>query len=245
MGECAYQGDPWGLHISRVGVGIVAGFVVALVKATADDTDFIAHLVNQSSIAIVKQVIGYALVPMVLGAVGGWISDENKVHKIFWVAISAPVIIAAAASGWSSSKIPQVLPVGKAGWNLEQYLPITPAYAEDLPSTVPTVEVAQADSPFVDGLRSFFGVGPGSQRYRVVVASINDYDKAKAAADRLNTMKVLPQPASVGDRKFGNEYFPVVVDGWQTYQAAKELRDKLASMDLGLPDAPYISVRDY
>ena len=247
-GECGgsiYDGDPWMLHVSRIFVGCVAGLVVALVKAAADNTDFTAVISGLTLGGIVAKVIGYSLVPVILGAVGGWISDEVKVHKIFWVAISAPVIIAAAASGWSS-KTPQVLPVGKAGWNFEQILSITPAYAQEATTTVHVVDAAQSESPFISGLKAFFGDVSSNQRYRVVVASIKDYDKAKAEADRLNSLKgLLPAPATVGPKKIGNEYFPVVVDGWLSYQQAKELRDRVASLDLGLTDAPYVSIRDY
>jgi hypothetical protein len=246
------SGDPWGLHFSRLGVGIVAGFVVALVKAAADDTAFVSRLFDASVIDVVKSVLGYALVPMILGAVGGWISDERKVHKIFWVAISAPVIIAAAAASSNNSRPPQVLPVGKAGWHFEI---ISSAYADDATvkppiviadGAAPTVVADRPEDAFVGGFKAFFGIGRDGQRYRIVVASINDLEKAKATANHLNSLKILPAAAAVGERKIGNDYYPVVVDGWFTsYQAAKEFREKIAALDLGLPDPPYISVRDY
>jgi hypothetical protein len=259
MGEDSaqqYVGDPWRLHFSRIGVGLVAGLVVALVKAAADNTDFTASMLDSSFLNLMLKVLGYSLVPMILGAVGGWISDEQRVHKIFWVAISGPVIIAAAASGWSAAKAPQVLPVGKAGWNLEQLLPITSAYADEVApkymqavpsgsSPVQQQPVTQTTSPFVSGLNAFLGGRQDNNRYRVVVASINDYDKAVATAARLNSMKVLPAPVAVGERKVGNEYFPVIVDGWLNLSDAKQLRDKVSSLDLGLPDPPYVSIRDY
>lgn len=253
-----YARDPLRLHLSRIGVGLVAGLVVALVKAAADNTDFAAGMLDSEGFEnLAFKILGYSLVPMILGAVGGWISDEQKVHKIFWVAISGPIIIAAAASGWSAAKTPQVLPVGKAGWNFEQFIPITPAYADEVaskyvqavPSEVPlsTQQVAttQTENAFVKGLKAFLGGRQDNQRYRVVVASINNYDQAVATAARLNLLKVLPAPASVGERKIGNEYFPIVVDGWLNLSDAKQLRDKVSALELGLSDPPYISIRDF
>ena len=148
------------------------------------------------------------------------------------LALTTPVIIADCCVGLSASSVPKTLPVGKAGWNFEQILPIAPAYAEGATTNLHTAEVAQRDNPFVTGLKEFWGAGPGSQRYRVVVASITDYDAAKATAEKLNSMKILPAPASVGDRKLGNPYFPVVIDGWLTYPAAKELRDKVSTLKI-------------
>ena len=83
-------GDPWAVHGSRLGVGVVAGFVVALVKYVGTDANYPQTLIAAGWLDLLKLFLGYGLVPMILGAVGGWISDENKVHKIFWVAISAP-----------------------------------------------------------------------------------------------------------------------------------------------------------
>jgi hypothetical protein len=88
-------------------------------------------------------------------------------------------------------------------------------------------------------------IDPPAPRYRVVVASITDYQEAIKTAAKLNSMKVLPAPASVGQPKFGNPYFPVIIDGWLTLPDAKLLRDRVSGLDLGLPDPPYISIRDY
>ena len=228
--------------------------MVALVKAAADNTDFTASMMDSGFLDLVLKVFGYSLVPMILGAVGGWISDEQRVHKIFWVAISGPVIIAAAASGWSAVKTPQVLPIGKAGWNFEQLLPVTPAYADEAATKYmqavssgpsPVEPQPKSEGAFVSGLKAFLGGRQDPQRYRVVVASIPDYEKAVATAARLNSLKVLPAPAAVGERKAGNEYFPVIVDGWLNLPDAKQLRDKVSAIDLGLPDPPYVSIRDY
>jgi MFS family permease len=214
-----------------------------LVSAAAQGTDFTERVLTLGFLGSVLNTIGYALVPLILGAVGGWISDETRIHKIFWVAISGPVIVFGAASGWSAHKIPEALPTGKAGWNFEQLLPITPAYADEAPTK--DTAVAQAENPFISGLKEFLGGGSGGLRYRVVIASITDYQEAVKTAAKLNSMKVLPAPASVGQPKFGNPYFPVIVDGWLTLPDAKSLRDKVSGLDLELPDSPYISIRDY
>jgi hypothetical protein len=223
----------------------VSGIVVALVKYTGDDSELAARLFNGDLLWLIGKFIGYAAVPIGLGAVGGWISDETKVHKIFWVAISAPVIIAAAASGGvgGGQKPTEPLPIGKAGWNFEQLLPITPAYAESGPLSGAKLKSADgAENPFVEGLKLFFG----QKEYRVVVHSVlDDKEKAEAVANRINREfeKQLPAPAAVGERKPFNRYWPVVINGWTTYAEAKKIKDSISDLDFRLDDKPYISVR--
>src|SRR4051812_48689986 len=113
-------GEPLEVHFARLGGGVVAGGVVALVKKAGSDAEVAARLSEANFGALLLSMAGYGILPIILGAVGGWISDERKVHKIFWIAISMPVIIAAAAGGSATQKPPEALPVGKAGWNFEQ-----------------------------------------------------------------------------------------------------------------------------
>lgn len=240
----AAMGEPWRVHVSRALVGVVAGFVVALVKYVGDDGDYAKTLIAAGWIDLLKLFLGYGLVPMLLGAVGGWISDESKVHKIFWVAISAPVIIAAAAGGIAKHEQPQVDTPGKAGWNLEQFLPITPAYGAEAQAAELQPQHSESD-PFLKGLNLFLYGKYQPTRYRVVVHSVlDDKEKAEAIAKRLNKDFQLPAAATVGERKPGNAYWPIVLDGWTTYDDAKRLKENVWNMNFGLDDKPYISVEN-
>ena len=251
--------DPIKLHFQRLGIGALAGFTVALVKFGGDDVNYAFDIYDMEWAEIWRQFVGYGLAslfPIILGAIGGWISTENSPPKIFWVALTAPVILAAAANGPRTQ--PQVIPApGKAGWNFEQLLPISSAYAveayaqdsETLPVNPPRIYRRQSTSPdgegpYLRGFKLFFGYGKDQTRYRVVVASILDYKKAKETAERLNALKVLPDKAYVGERKLGNDYYPVIVNGWLSLRSAKTLRDKVSEIDLGLPDPPYVSIEN-
>lgn len=243
-------GEPWCVHFSRIGVGAVAGLIVALVKYAGTEADVASRIAGTNWLVLFVEASSYAIIPMILGAVGGWISDETKVHKIFWFAITAPIIIAAAISG-GTSKAPPALPVGKAGWNFEQLLFISPAYGEEAQAgeLSPNITSSNQKQPsledaFLRGIKLFLNGGRYQTRYRVVVASIDNGEKAKETADALNKKyhDQLPAPASVGERKLFNPYYPVIINGWiNSYEDAKSLRDTIAGMDLGLPDPPYIS----
>ena len=150
-------------------------------------------------------------------------------------------VIAAAAGGFAKHEPQPDLPApGPAGWNLEQLLPISPAYGAEV-SVIP--QASQSNDPFVKGLNLFlYGPNP---RYRLVVHSVLD-DKAKAetVAKRLNKNFKLPAEATVGERKPNNPYWPIVLNGWTTYDEAKKLKDEIKGMDFGFDsdDNPYISV---
>jgi hypothetical protein len=250
-------GEPWEIHLARIGVGIVAGIVVALAKYAGSDAEVAQRIGSGNLIALLLSMLGYSLLPIIFGAVGGWISDERRVHKIFWFAIAAPVIIAAAAGANTNTQhAPETLPVGKAGWNFELLSPVTSAYAEEaraaelptatLPAPMPN---SQSTNPFVQGLQLFLGVNNREQaRYRLVVHSVkDDKKKAEEVATRLNReFPNLPAPATVGERKPGNDYWPIVLDGWTTYPEAKRLKDAISNMNFGFDsdDNPYISVQD-
>ena len=114
------------------------------------------------------------------------------------------------------------------------------AYGAEV-SVIP--QASQSNDPFVKGLNLFlYGPNP---RYRLVVHSVLD-DKAKAetVAKRLNKNFKLPAEATVGERKPNNPYWPIVLNGWTTYDEAKKLKDEIKGMDFGFDsdDNPYISV---
>lgn len=243
-------GEAVRVHFTRFCVGAMSGVVVALVKTNIDE-ELAARLFNGNMISLLQKFFGYAAAPIFLGAIGGWISDESKVHKIFWVAISMPVILTAAGGGvvFGEKKPPETLPVGKAGWNIEYFLPVTPAYgatalAADGPAPKATPD---SENPFTEGLKLFFGQGRDQDRYRVVVHSVlNDRDKAQTIANRLNREFSLPAPATVGERKPGNQYWPIVINGWTTYAEAKRIKDSIQGTNFGFDEdnGTYISVKD-
>jgi len=241
------MGEPFGLHFSRLGVGAVAGLVVAIVKYAGADVDYATKLLVMDWAHIIASAATYLTIPVVLGAVGGWISNETTVPKIFWVALTAPVILAAAA-GSERAREPQYLPApGKAGWNFEQLLPISPAYGSEAFAADKSVMPESSTNPFVYGFKLFLGQ-EGGARYRLVVHSVlNDKAKAEQVANRLNReYPQLPAPASVGERKPGNPYWPIVLNGWTSYPKAKKLKDEIKGMNFGFDDDdnPYISIED-
>jgi hypothetical protein len=62
----------------------------------------------------------------------------------------------------------------------------------------------------------------------------------------LNREFKLPAPATVGERKPDNPYWPIVINGWTTYNQAKKLKDSIQNIDFGFDsdDNPYISVEN-
>ena len=195
----------------------------------------------------IAAILSYGAIPVILGAVGGWISNETTVPKIFWFSLTAPVIIAAAAG--TQHKEPTYLPPpGKAGWNYEQLLPVSPAYASEALAADQNISSDPANkdttSAVVYGFKLFLGQ-EGQPRYRLVIHSVlNDKDKAELIAQQLNRDFKLPAPATVGERKPDNPYWPIVLNGWTTLARAKQLKDGIQGMNLGFDsdDNPYISI---
>lgn len=241
--------EPLKIHLSRVGVGAVAGLVVAIVKYAGDDVDYATKLMAMDWARFFAALLTYGTIPVVLGAVGGWISTETTVPKIFWFSLTAPVIIAAAAGAQHKEPV-SLPPPGKAGWNLEQLLPISPAYGSEAfaadKNVTPNSSGADTTNPFVYGFKLFLGQ-EGQPRYRLVVHSVlNDKQKAEGIATKLNRDFKLPATATVGERKPNNPYWPIVINGWTTYDEAKKLKDAIQNMDFGFDsdDNPYISVEN-
>jgi hypothetical protein len=247
-----YVSEPMTIHLKRLGIGAVAGFVVALVKYAGDDVGYAFKLFDMESHELWRQLFGYSmasLFPITLGAIGGWMSTENSPPKIFWVALTAPVILVAAVAG-PRSEAPHNLPTGKAGWNLEYLSPVSSAYAgeafaaELAPNSSNPVK-RQGEDPFVSGFKLFFGYGKDQTRYRVVIHSVeDDKEKAEAIAKRINKEfeQQLPVPATVGERKPLNRFWPIVLNGWTTYAEAKKLEESVSDLDFHVDDKPYISV---
>jgi hypothetical protein len=232
-----------------LGVGAVAGLVVAIVKYAGDDVDYATKLMAMDWTHFFAALFTYGSIPVLLGAVGGWISNETTVPKIFWFSLTAPVIIAAAA-GVQHKEPTYLPPPGRAGWNLEQVLPISPAYGDEALAAdkvvTPAMSSGDSTNPFLYGFKLFLGY-EGQPRYRLVIHSVlNDKQKAEAIANKLNREFKLPAPATVGERKPDNPYWPIVINGWTTYNQAKKLKDSIQNIDFGFDsdDNPYISVEN-
>lgn len=244
------MGEPLRLHFSRLGVGAVAGLVVAIVKYAGDDVDYATKLLAMDWAHRIAALFTYGTIPVVLGAVGGWISNEMTVPKIFWFSLTAPVIIAAAAGAQHKEPV-NLPPPGKAGWNYEQLLPISPAYGSEAFAADKNIMSGSASgtdttNPFIYGFKLFLGQ-EGKTRYRLVVHSVlNDKEKAEGVAKCLNRDFKLPAPATVGERKPGNPYWPIVLDGWTTLTEAKKLKDEIKGVNFGFDedDNPYISIEN-
>ena len=58
-------GEPWQVHLARLGVGIVAGAVVALVKYAGDDSDVAARIAEGNFGALLLRMVGYAILPII------------------------------------------------------------------------------------------------------------------------------------------------------------------------------------
>jgi hypothetical protein len=156
-----------------------------------------------------------------LGAVSSWIAQEYDFRKMFWIGLSAPALFAAAIPPASTGHID---PNIKTGW-FHNLSPIGVAEASE------TERQCVGDTPFVKGVKIFFGVEPPpAEKFSVIAGSYKDpriaQEKAKAINNENPTLK-----ARVGIRACSSEYFPVVVGDALPPDEARKVMTKTLKLD--------------
>lgn len=199
----------------RVVWGVLGGAAAVVTKLVSQDLYWVqVHLDTLQYVRIVNLAIIYILALIGLCFVGGLIAaatHENNRIKLLALAVAAPALFTTAAGGTR----PDYSRLRMASINF-----IQPAAAAE------TVQSARSQGISVtDGLKQFFGIGRDTSRYRVVVGSYKDASEAAIIAERLKKA-ISNQPVYVGERQPGNEYYPVVIGGFQPYPEASALKDK-------------------
>lgn len=214
-------------------IGALGGLSAVLVKFLGQDYNLIVlNAGNLSEAQISAFQIGYGILTpilMFLGAFIAYLTDETKPIKIVALAIAAPAMITTWAGGAKSS-----LPV-TAGVSI-----MSSAYAFDPEEPSNTTEAVNASSfeKIKQGIGIFFGYGKEPKKYWVIVGSYTDKSVAQAHADKIN-QEDIKMNAWVGIKVPPNDYYPVIVGGYNYLSEAKLL--KQSALSLSAIDGAYLS----
>jgi hypothetical protein len=211
----------------RLVTGICAGLVEDVLRYfQLDHTRVLAELSKQGppDMDFRGLFVGYCIGGAALAVLGAaaaviFASRQDNLAKVFAIGFSAP----AALGGLLPSSV-------KAdGW-FPDFSIVTPAHADD----------CVGDGPVLTGLKVFFGAAPDkSGLYRVVAGSYKDPKVAATKAKELASTDATVK-ASVGPRRCGSDYYPVVVGDPLPLDDAKKKLDAVKKIDSVPPDA-YLS----
>ena len=215
-------------NIEKISIGALGGLSAVLVKFLGQDY---ANLVSQAANLTAEQIlcykIGYGILTpilMFLGAFVAWISDETKRLKLAAIAIAAPAMI----TTWSGGSQP------------DQFVSVnffnSAAYAQSSKSEIIANKFVKPDEEptkttlekIKDGVGVFFGYGKEPKRYWVIVGSYKNRDSAQKFAYKINAEDSTLN-AWVGAKIPPNEYYPVIVGGYNFLNEAKMIREKALS----------------
>lgn len=227
--------DPLNIHIQRLCMGALAGFVASVVKYWSHDhIKVVGYIEKQQMDQFMNFTLGYSLgllVLVFLGSISSWIVKEEDFRKMFWVGLSAPALLAA---GIPSQQAPS--PIVKQG---AFYLsPISAAHAQGNPNFNMATDCV-GDSAFQKGWKTFWGVPQErSDTFHVVAGSFSDIAAAQAKAKQLNTVNP-GLKARVGARSCSSAYYPVVIGDLLPPDEARKALARVIK-DTGVEDA-YLS----
>jgi hypothetical protein len=202
--------------IEKAILGALGGLSAVTVKYLGQDHATVcAHLLEGMDREIKSYIIGYIIITPILiflGAFIAFISEEQKRMKLVAIAIAAPALITTWAGGTKfDSKI--VL-----------NFPIRSVYAQPLDSQ-PSNSQTTTWQQIKDGVGTFFGYRTGPKRYWVIVGSFKDRNDAQAFANKINS-EDRTLGAWIGQKVPPNEYYPVIVGGYNLLDEARALKDK-------------------
>jgi SPOR domain len=147
-------------------------------------------------------------------------SRENVPIKLIAIAVAAPAMFT-NASGGAKATFSSFF-----GVVTELVSPVSTAYAADGNAqwNAPT------ESSILNGVKIFFGVGKDQSRYRVVVGSFTNPEKAAPLVEKIK--KEAPNlDVFVGQPQPNNPYYPVVIGGYLDYPNPVKLKDQVSQLD--------------
>lgn len=220
---------------SRIIIGALGGFAAVASKLLGFDQKVIAAFLDsglpEEAGAIKVLLLVHAPILIILGAIVAAVVDETVKLKLFAIGVSAPAVLTPWLANGPVVDLTEKLNQTSAG------LFISNAYADD-PSAGTTAQT--------NGLGYIFGVAP-EPRYRVVVGSYTTIDAAIAAAEKMKS-EVPDIDIYVGEKRPGNDNYPVVVggeNGFLPYSDAKALKSQVDAEKDVFVNGSYYSSYDF
>lgn len=218
-------------NLERIIIGALGGLSAVLVKFLGQDyANVVANAANLTADQIFCYKIGYGLLTpilMFLGSFVAWTSDETKRLKLVALAVAAPALI----TTWAGGSKPGIQEA-----SIDLFT--TSAYAQHgevkpiLETQTEPSKTSQRSALEVirGGIGSFFGYGNEPKKYWVIVGSYKDRDAAKQFANKINDENK-ELNAWIGMKVPPNEYYPVIIGGYNYLNEAKILKEKALQSD--------------
>jgi hypothetical protein len=211
--------------------GIVGGVIAVGSKYLAQDHYWLrVFLDTREYDHIYGLAVSYLVMLVILCLIGAALtiaSGENKRMNLLAIAVAAPAIVTTWLGGDRADTFTSRKKISE--WTT----PVTVAQAADTERFN-----WGSSSGFWEGFKIPFGIGKDKQRYRVIAGSYKNPVEAARKAEQITRMA--PElEAFVGERQPNNEYYPVVIDGYQLYPDASALKDRVNKL-LSIDDA-YLS----
>ncbi len=201
-------------------IAVLAGVTPVATKYLARDSD--KNLVDLLSIYAATSIC-----LIILGAIVCYLSNEKNRMKLFMLALSAPALI----SNLSGNTV-----VNENRASIENPFSIS-AHASQVSVSEMTLHAG-----FVDNVKRYFGSSDAKGKYWVIVYSTKNKNQARVVATAVNSVD--PQyKAFVGNRRPGNQYYPVIIGSQNNETNAKKLRnqaDELLEKIPQIKDAAYL-----
>ncbi len=226
----------------RVSWGLLAGAAIVLVKIIGPDREYVHALFTPSALS--SDVAFYAFISAItvlLGTISGVFSNERDRVKLLLFCASVPALLSTATGQLREPTTMPGVADSQAGASPSLSFIITSAYAQ----TGDNLNVCDEGSflqQFSQSAKSYLG-GSGSQDYAVIVSSTKNLDEAKGTT---NSLAASPSHwnATVGCRRPGNDYYPVMIGNGMTQVDAARMIGKFVEANPG-SEAPYLDNYPY
>lgn len=210
--------------IEKVILGALGGLAAVAVKFLGQDYPTLAtHFADLTTNQILNYKVGYGILTPILvflGAFVAWISEEQKRIKLVAIAVAAPAII----TTWSGGTKPEF----RIAFDIPNSVyaqQVDPSKGGTIGDTSKGSAEESAWGKIKGGIGTFFGYGKEPRRYWVIVGSFRERNDAQGLADRINK-EDRTLNAFVGVKVPPNDYYPVIVGGYNYLSEARKLREK-------------------
>ncbi len=224
--------------------GVLAGVAIVCVKIIGPDQDHVRSLFLTGVTGAIAFYVFISCITVTLGGISGLFAEEKKPQKMLIFCASLPAIVSMALGTERESQTTgdaDMIALYSQDTHELGGMIISGAYAEEQ-SDDGVCDEGTFLEQFTDAANRYLTRAQASETYRVIVASEPDFERAgtiaEALADRLSDADINLQ-VSVGCRRPGNIYYPVIVGEDGSQSQARQIQGILSNA--GVSTDSYLS----
>ncbi|TDH34321.1 hypothetical protein E2A64_16765 [Pseudohoeflea suaedae] len=231
--------------LQRFGWGIVAGFAIVCVKFLGPDAEYVQQIISDLNIGHVTFYVIFSLVTVFLGGISGLFSQDREPLRILVFCAAFPATVSAALPGSGKPPVSKTENGSAADLAGRTEFPlsliVTSALAED--ATDGVCNEGGFTAQFTQAAREYFSGPVVQDTYSVIVGSATELAEAQRLADEF-ARRSEGLSVTVGCRRPGNPYYPIVVGEVSDLETAAEIKGRVigegwAREDSYLSDYPF------